>query len=103
MPSPFPGMDPFIESQAWQGFHTRYITALGDALVEQLRPHYIVEVETYVFVETEDLGRGSVGPDVFITEATPRKSSEYPSATGLQAKPLTLTLPPMPQRRKQPY
>lgn len=29
MPSPFPGMDPFIEQQYWEGFHTRFVTALG--------------------------------------------------------------------------
>ncbi len=25
MPSPFPGMDPFIEGQAWEEFHTAFI------------------------------------------------------------------------------
>jgi hypothetical protein len=96
-------MDPFIESQAWQGFHTRYITALGDALVERVDPNYIVDVETYIFVETEDLTRvPPFEPDVFIVESE-SNAGERASATGLAAKPLTLTLPPMPLRRKQPF
>ena len=28
MPSPFPGMDPFIEDQVWRDFHTESITAI---------------------------------------------------------------------------
>lgn len=50
MPSPFPGMDPFIESQRWQGFHAQFVTAMGQALVPQLRPKYVVDVEQYVYV-----------------------------------------------------
>ena len=33
MPSIFPGMDPFIEGDDWEDFHTRYVTAIADALV----------------------------------------------------------------------
>ena len=28
MPLPFPGRDPFTESQKWRGFHTCFITAI---------------------------------------------------------------------------
>ncbi len=54
MPSHFPGMDPFIESQKWEDFHTRFITAMGDALVPSVRPKYVVEVERRVYLEAHD-------------------------------------------------
>ena len=79
MPSPFPGMDPFIESQRWRDFHTRFITVLGELLTPLLRPQYVVDVEEYVYLaregeppdrvldpylsirETELVGAGSLG------------------------------------------
>ena len=54
MPSPFPGMDPFIESQKWEDFHTRFMTAIGDALVPAVRPKYIVDVERRIYLERID-------------------------------------------------
>lgn len=54
MPSLFPGMDPFIETQKWEDFHTRYIAAIGDALVAAVRPSYVVEIERRIYLETRD-------------------------------------------------
>lgn len=51
MPSPFPGMDPMIESQKWTDFHTRFIGAISDAIVPRVRPNYVVEIERRVYVE----------------------------------------------------
>lgn len=53
MPSPFPGMDPFIESQMWDDFHTEFITAARELLVQQVRPQYVVNIERCVFVIRE--------------------------------------------------
>ena len=50
MPSPFPGMDPFIEGQDWEDFHTRVITALADSLLPGVRPRYVVRVERRVYL-----------------------------------------------------
>ena len=54
MPSPFPGMDPFIESQKWEDFHTSFIAAVRDAIVAAVRPKYVVEVERRIYLETHD-------------------------------------------------
>ena len=51
MPSPFPGMDPFLETQKWEGFHTRFVNELADRLVPLLRPRYEVEPEQRIYVE----------------------------------------------------
>ncbi len=51
MPSPFPGMNPYLEHpDEWQDFHDRFIVALSDALSMLVRPHFIVKVEHYHFI-----------------------------------------------------
>lgn len=51
MPSPFPGMNPYLEHPLeWPGFHARYIPALSDALVPILAPRYVVGLQQHVYV-----------------------------------------------------
>src|SRR5688500_16070353 len=54
MPSIFPGMDPFIEAQKWNGFHHYFIGELGQTLVTKLRPRYEVAPEERIYVETAE-------------------------------------------------
>lgn len=42
-------MDPFIESQRWQGFHTRFVTAICHTLVQQVRGRYVVDIGDHIF------------------------------------------------------
>jgi hypothetical protein len=104
MPSPFPGMDPFIEDQKWKPFHTQFVTALGHALVPQVRPKYVVDVEEYVFLaQPPDDPHKIVEPDVALSESgkTWLEASSMPqSAVTLQPAVLTL---PRPERLRQPY
>lgn len=51
MPSPFPGMNPYLEQPAvWQDFHQRFITYISDALAAQIRPVFFVKIEEHVFI-----------------------------------------------------
>ena len=52
MPSPFPGMDPFIEQQEWEDFHSTFNTVLREQLSARIEPQYIARVEKRVYVET---------------------------------------------------
>lgn len=46
MPSPFPGMNPYLEHpEIWRGFHTRLMVAIADSLIPQLRPKYWVAIK----------------------------------------------------------
>jgi len=45
-------MDPFLESQEWEDFHTRLITAFSDRLSPKIEPDYLVRVERRVYVES---------------------------------------------------
>jgi hypothetical protein len=56
MPSPFPGMDPWIEgSPFWEGFHHSFVTYLRDDLRPLLPPGYRARMEVRVYVEREEL------------------------------------------------
>ena len=46
MPSPFPGMDPYLEEPArWPDVHQRLITYLADALQPRVRPRYVARAD----------------------------------------------------------
>ena len=46
MPSPFPGMDPFLENgELWSEVHSRLIVAIADAIAPELLPSYYVAIE----------------------------------------------------------
>lgn len=64
MPSPFPGMDPYLESPAvWPTVHPRLITYLSDALNEILPAHYIARIGERLYVMDADR---SIYPDVAV-------------------------------------
>jgi hypothetical protein len=51
MPSPFPGMNPYLEQDdAWHDFHERFLPLVADLLVAQVRPAYIVKIDEHVYV-----------------------------------------------------
>jgi len=70
MPSPFPGMDPWLERpDLWPDVHDRLIAALGDVLGPRLRPRYYVALEERVYVELAQ-GLALVGrPDLAVVGA----------------------------------
>lgn len=81
MPSPFPGMDPFIESQKWTDFHTSLITTLREQLLPLVRPKYYVDVEERVYVERDpdDFVR-FLRPDVSVSDAVAESPCVYGGA-----------------------
>lgn len=70
MPSPFPGMDPYLEDPGlWPDFHHRLITISSDFLADQLRPNYYVRIEERVYItDDSDAARRVIIPDLQITE-----------------------------------
>ena len=48
MPSPFPGMDPYIETpELWPDFHTNLALDLRAGLNSQVQPHYFARLTAY--------------------------------------------------------
>ena len=66
MPSPFPGMDPFLEDPAgWPNLHVNLITEIQAVLNRQLRPNYYARAEDRVYIsDQDDPGRRVIAPDV---------------------------------------
>ena len=77
MPSPFPGMDPFVESpRVWPNAHHSLITMLRDRLASQLRPLYFDGIEDRVYrTDIDDPGFSVIVPDVQLLEPQENCSS----------------------------
>src|SRR5882757_8697530 len=98
MPSPFPGMDPYIEEPSrWSDFHSTMIVAFRAALNSVLPERYVANVDQYVWLHEPDLKtRQRLGrPDAFVTdESTPQPTESSPSvALAALAAPAVSTLP----------
>ena len=70
MPSPFPGMNPYLEQPSiWEDFHARLMTYIGEALAPQVRPDFLVKIEERVFIHepsSPERGRFLGKPDISI-------------------------------------
>ncbi|MCC5617051.1 DUF4058 family protein [Nostoc sp. CHAB 5836] len=67
MPSPFPGMNPYLEHPSlWAGIHHRLITAIANDLAPKLRPKYIVAIEERVYEVSGDTALLIGVPDVSV-------------------------------------
>lgn len=51
MSSSFPGMDPFLEQQEWEDFHSTFISTLRESLTPDLGPESLVRVKRRIYVE----------------------------------------------------
>lgn len=68
MPSPFPGMDPYLEERSlWPDLHQQMINYISEALQPQLRPKYIARIGERI--ELAPLGKGY--PDVMLIAPPP--------------------------------
>lgn len=108
MPSPLPGMDPYLEQPAfWSSFHSRFIVALADAIEADLSPDYYVEVEARTYLD--DTAGALIGiPDVAVAQSTiaqPQDVSQtnsLPGAIAVQVKPQQVEVP-MPEEVTERY
>ncbi len=107
MPTPFPGMDPYLEQPGlWPEVHTRLIVAIADALGPMVRPRYRVAVEqrSYVAMVTSD--ETVVVPDVLVAD---RESSSRPDVSPSSQSELHVEAGvfiaelPMPEQRVERY
>ncbi len=105
MPSPFPGMDPFIEGQRWHDFHTTFIPVLRELLTLTVRPRYVVDVEQYVYLtREEEVPDRGIEPDLSDIEDPVETAAEPgPSVTAAAVlAPAVYTLP-FPRRQRQRF
>ncbi len=83
MPSPFPGMDPYLESH-WRDIHARLVIYARDALQGVLPNLLRARVEESLLLETpEGLGDHPLFPDVRVVEYTSKRNTEAPPPAGV--------------------
>jgi Protein of unknown function (DUF4058) len=93
MPSPFPGMNPYLEQDdAWEDFHHRFIAHMGDELGGLVGEKYQVKVETRLYLhelsaeERRYLGRADVS-------VSGRHDTPGSSAVATLPAPISLSMP----------
>ncbi len=105
MPSPFTGMNPYLEHPAlWSKVHKRLIVAIADSLAPQLRPKYIVDIEERVY-QTSGEDSLLVGiPDVAVQRSQSAKNSTISNIAVVTppTQAVTVTIP-MPETVRESY
>jgi len=104
MPSRFPGMDPFIEDQEWQDFHSTFNTVIREFLAPRIEPRYIVRVERRIYVE-HGLGDDNEQvrwADVSVLWSGDTSPAAAQVSTGTLMAPMECLLPG-PQERRESY
>lgn len=104
MPSPFPGMDPYLENpEIWSEVHHWLLTGIAEFLVGQLRPKYRVAVEKRIYQTTEETSLLVGIPDVIVAKAVGTTTS-LSSRTAIASlpQPMTVNLP-MPEEVRESY
>ena len=79
MPSPFPGMDPYLESPThWSDFHARFVSALADAINDTVPGNYVARIDEHITIVDpylEPPGGPTFVPDVAVTRGRPEAST----------------------------
>jgi hypothetical protein len=89
MPSPFPGMDPYLEGEMWQEFHDRLANQISAQLMPLLRPRYVAFLAKRYVVDRPALGifdilrERVIYPDVHVVEPPGAPSGSGPGGTGV--------------------
>lgn len=102
MPSPFPGMDPFIEAQHWTSFHHQMIAVLVRTLGKRLRPKYEVLPEERIYLQTTSEDRSAYRADVTISESGRTRRSATHTSAQLELQPKMYELPEV-QEEREPF
>ncbi|MGL4553018.1 MAG: DUF4058 family protein [Gemmataceae bacterium] len=90
MTTPFPGMDPYLESPAyWPDFHQRFITHWSEWLLDHLPDHYDVLIEERI-TRIEAGGRTDFRPDVAISQTYPLPTEIPGDGPSLDREPVTV-------------
>ena len=98
MPSPFPGMDPYIESWIWGDFHGRLIPAIYDQISPNLPDRYVASTDLFIWrvdKSAEQLLLG--GPDIYVSANQPGESG---TNVATLAAPVVTTLPGVVRKQK---
>lgn len=102
MPSPFPGMDPYLEHSArWPGVHQGLITYIQSVLNAILPPRYVADIGERLYILQPERER-DIYPDVVVVEHPSREMSAERGAGGaavaVSDPPWVMTVEPVEMR-----
>lgn len=105
MPSPFPGMEPYLEHpELWPALHHLLISEIARFLSPQLRPKYLVYLEVRMY-ETVDDDLSVIGiPDISVIQPQTaiQTTTSNVAIAASPKQPITVTLP-MPYTVREGY
>lgn len=95
MPSPFPGMNPYLERDiAWHDFHERFLILGAGIIGAQVRPNYVVRVDDHIFVhELPDEPRQPTGRADLSIAPTPRQAAPPGGEVAVLEAPARIRVP----------
>jgi hypothetical protein len=102
MPSPFPGVDPYLESQHyWPDFHATFINYWREAVADVLPDHYEVRIdERFSLVERPPETTRRIEPDLGIARRGPARAAPAASPGISTLEPVTIPLVIEDERRE---
>jgi hypothetical protein len=96
MPSPFPGMNPYIErASVWHDFHENFLPRVQEILTAQVLPRYFVRIDEHMYIhalpsdERRFMGRG----DIMVPALTGGQSTATVAASPILQAPAEVGLP----------
>jgi hypothetical protein len=94
MPSPFPGIDPYLEDQdLWSDFHAGFIATLRHAMNELLPEVYVARInERMNLVERPQEEIKQIRPDLAVVRQRPGQTTAATSRATLALEPVTIPL-----------
>ena len=95
MPSPFPGMDPYLEQPViWHDFHERFLPAAAAYLAAQVLPRYIVLIDEHIYLQDKgpETRSSAIRPDLTVASG-PASGEVAGGAVGVLEAPTEVILP----------
>ena len=98
MPSPFPGMDPYLESEMWQEFHDRLANQISVQLMPLLTPKYVALLAKRYVLDRPLLGifdlptERVIYPDVHVVTPAGMQAAPAPAGVGVAVAQPTVEL-----------
>src|SRR5437588_3378619 len=91
MPSPFPGMDPYLEGSLWMSVHSQLTAEIARHLAPQLRPRYLaLTTERFVWSTPDEVAVTTSGIYPDLSVAATRRDGATATQTAVAPAPLRI-------------
>ncbi|HET6878666.1 MAG TPA: DUF4058 family protein [Pirellulales bacterium] len=93
MPSPFPGMDPYLEGELWTTVHSQLAAEIARQLAPKIAPRYVARTEKrFIITAPDDLEEAeiSIYTDVGVRTVKARQTAKGTAARAAVEAPLVV-------------